>query len=123
MKSFLGSLGVAVLMASSVFAAAPQKIEGHLVDVACANHNVKKPKAGFAASHGKDCLEMPECAESGYAIVTSDNKVIKFDSKGNETARKSKGTLATLGMTYSADTATSVRTFNPAPVPYGTAYS
>jgi len=88
MKSLIGNLGIAVLMASSVFAASPQKIEGHLVDVACANHNAKKPKPGFTASHSKDCLEMPECAESGYAIVTADNKVIKFDSKGNETAKK-----------------------------------
>jgi hypothetical protein len=88
MKSFLGSLAVAVLVAGSVFAGGTQKIQGHLVDVACASENAAKPKPGFAAKHSKDCLEMAECAASGYAIVTPDNKVIKLDAKGNETAKE-----------------------------------
>ena len=88
MKSFLGSLALAVLLAGSLFAGAPQKIQGHLVDVACASENAAKPKPGFAAKHSKDCLQMEECASSGYAIVTADNKVIKLDAKGNETAKK-----------------------------------
>ena len=31
---------------------------------------------------------MPECEESGYALLTSDNKVIKFDKAGNATAKQ-----------------------------------
>lgn len=88
MKSFLGGLAVVVLMAGSLFAGGAQKIQGHLVDVACASENAAKPKPGFAAKHSKDCLQMAECEGSGYAIVTADNKVIKLDAKGNETAKK-----------------------------------
>ncbi len=87
MKPFLGGVAVAVLMAGSVLAGG-QKVEGHLVDVACAAENAQKPKPGFAAKHSKGCLEMAECAASGYAIVTADDKVIKLDAKGNETATK-----------------------------------
>src|SRR5262245_35031678 len=58
MKSFVGGLAVAVLAAGSVFAGGAQKIQGHLVDVACASENAAKPKPGFAAKHSKDCLQM-----------------------------------------------------------------
>jgi hypothetical protein len=62
-------------------------VQGTLVDVACATANAKKPKADFAVKHSKDCLQMPDCAESGYAVLTSDNKIIRFDAKGNELAK------------------------------------
>jgi hypothetical protein len=88
MKLIWGGVAVAVLVAGGLFAGSTQKVEGHLVDVACASENAAKPKPGFAAKHSKSCLEMAECAASGYAIVTSDAKVIKLDAKGNETAKK-----------------------------------
>ena len=88
MKSLLGGVAAAVLVAGSLFAGSAQKIDGHLVDVACATENAAKPKPGFASKHSKDCLQMAECEGSGYAIVTADNKVIKLDAKGNETAKK-----------------------------------
>jgi len=31
---------------------------------------------------------MPECEESGYALLTADNKLIKFDKDSNESAKK-----------------------------------
>jgi hypothetical protein len=89
MKSFLAGLSVVLMLVISAFAGGnTQKIEGYLVDVSCASENAKKPKPGFASKHDKECLQMPDCAESGYSIVTADDKVVKFDAKGNETAKK-----------------------------------
>jgi hypothetical protein len=31
---------------------------------------------------------MPICVQSGYALLTSDNQVIRFDGKGNQQAHK-----------------------------------
>ena len=94
MKITLALLLLAVLISAPSFAAdtkpASQKqtIQGHLVDVACATENAQKPKAGFAEKHDKDCLTMPDCVETGYSVLTADNKVIKFDKQGNEQAKK-----------------------------------
>ena len=65
-----------------------QTISGHLVDVACGSQNSAKPDSNFGATHDKSCLQMDDCVKSGYGVLTSENKVIKFDSKGNEQARK-----------------------------------
>ena len=65
-----------------------QTISGHLVDLACAAENSARPDPKFGATHDKSCLQMPDCAKSGYGVLTSDNKVIRFDSKGNEQAKK-----------------------------------
>jgi len=65
-----------------------QTISGHLVDLACAAENSARPDPKFGATHDKSCLQMPDCVKSGYGVLTSDNKVFKFDSKGNEQAKK-----------------------------------
>ncbi len=44
-------------MAISAFAA-ETKVQGYLVDIACADEEGQK--AGFGAKHTKDCLLMPE---------------------------------------------------------------
>ena len=79
-------LAAAFLLSSTFTFAATQTLSGHLVDVSCANEDGTKP--GFGAKHSKKCLQMPECEESGYALLTSDNKVIKFDKAGNATAKQ-----------------------------------
>jgi hypothetical protein len=88
----LGTIIVLALTAIAFAAdhkpAKSQTITGHLVDVACATENAEKPKADFAAKHSKRCLQMPECEESGYALLTADNKLIKFDKDSNESAKK-----------------------------------
>lgn len=90
MKRISGILLILAAAAALAFAGGmkSQTITGHLVDVACASENAEKPKADFAAKHSKKCLTMPECEESGYAVLTADNKVIKFDKDGNEQAKK-----------------------------------
>src|SRR3954471_2746916 len=89
MKRISGVLLVLAAAAAIAFAAdKPKTMTGTLVDVACATENAEKPKADFAAKHSKRCLTMPECEESGYALVTADNQVIKFDKDSNEQAKK-----------------------------------
>ncbi len=66
----------------------PQTINGYLVDVACALENAKTPDPNFPAKHDKGCLKMPDCQKSGYGVLTSDNKLYKFDANGNAEARK-----------------------------------
>ena len=89
----LGTLAI-VALAAIAFAhdakasAKSQTMNGYLVDVSCASDNAEKPKADFGPKHSKRCLQMPECEESGYALVTADGKVIKFDKDSNETAKK-----------------------------------
>ena len=78
---------LALFMALAVSSfAADTTIKGYLVDVACAAEEGQK--AGFGAKHTKDCLEMDDCAKSGYAVLTDDKKVIKFDQAGNAQAKK-----------------------------------
>ena len=74
-------------MALSAFAA-ETKVQGYLVDLACAAEDGQK--AGFGAKHSKDCLLMPECAKSGYGVLTDDKKVIKFDAASNKKAKDIK---------------------------------
>jgi hypothetical protein len=70
-------------MSLSAFAA-DTAVKGYLVDLACGTANASKP--GFGAKHTKSCLQMPDCAKSGYGVLTADQKVIKFDPAGNKKA-------------------------------------
>ena len=66
--------------------AAETKVQGYLVDLACSREEGQKP--GFGAKHSTMCLQMPECAKSGYGVLTDDKKVIMFDAASNEKAKK-----------------------------------
>jgi hypothetical protein len=72
-------------LAMSAFAA-DTTVKGYLVDIACATTDGQQP--GFGAKHSKSCLEMDDCAKSGYGILTDDKKVIHFDAAGNQQAKK-----------------------------------
>ncbi len=80
---------LAVVLAFSLAALAGDKskteiVSGYLVDVMCSAELAEKG----AAKHDKECLQMADCVKSGYAVLTADKKVIKFDAKGNEEAKK-----------------------------------
>jgi hypothetical protein len=66
--------------------AADTKVNGYLVDLSCANENAAKPDWG--AKHTRMCLRLPDCEASGYAVLTDDKKVIRFDKAGNDEAKK-----------------------------------
>ncbi len=72
-------------VALSAFAA-ETKVQGYLVDLACSSEEGQKP--GFGAKHSKECLQMPDCAKSGYGVLTDDKKVIKFDAASNAKAKQ-----------------------------------
>jgi hypothetical protein len=61
-----------------------QKVAGYLVDAVCAGNHATEP--GYAANHDKTCNLMDGCIKSGFSLITSDLKVLKFDAKGNEQA-------------------------------------
>jgi len=95
MKKFMDIMLLMALVAGVAFAgdsdkhdAKAQTINGYLVDVACAADNASHPEPSFPAKHTKGCLQMPACVQSGYAILTDDNKVVKLDKQSNETAKK-----------------------------------
>lgn len=93
-KHLIAIFAVALTLLSSSFAApkkTPRKsdattLQGYLVDVSCANEKHKSPD--WAAKHSKGCLNMDECVKSGYAVLTPDQKLYKFDVNGNESAKK-----------------------------------
>ncbi len=64
-----------------------QKINGYLIDIMCGSKHVSEG-ASYGAKHTKSCLQMPDCVKSGYAVLTADKKILRFDPKGNELAAK-----------------------------------
>jgi hypothetical protein len=79
------TLVLLVTVALGAFAA-ETKVQGYLVDLACAAEEGQRP--GFGAKHSKECLQMPDCVKSGYGLLTDDKKVIKFDAASNEKAKQ-----------------------------------
>ncbi len=63
------------------------KLRGYLIDLVCAAERANEgPSLGL--KHTKRCLQMPECDRSGFALLTDENEVLKFDEQGNEKARR-----------------------------------
>lgn len=80
-------IALVLLTAAALSAfAAETKVQGYLVDLACASEEGQTP--GFGAKHSKGCLQMPECVKSGYGVLTDDKKVIKFDAASNAKAKQ-----------------------------------
>src|SRR4030095_1337656 len=60
-------------------------LNGLLIDNACAGAHAKDP--GFkdmVKKHKTSCALMPPCVKSGYAVLTDDGKLYKFDEAGNK---------------------------------------
>jgi hypothetical protein len=72
-------------VALSAFAA-DTKVQGYLVDIACGSEERQRPN--FGIKHSKGCLEMPDCAGSGYGVLTEDKKIIRFDAASNAKAKQ-----------------------------------
>lgn len=88
MRTVTLAIGVAVIALSLQMASAqsaPQTFKGYLVDVMCGTHHASEG-AAYGEKHDKKCLLMEECVKSGYSLLTADNQVLKFDSKGNSMA-------------------------------------
>src|SRR5262249_46108456 len=86
-RSFMKKIGLILFVAIAVSAfAVDTAIKGYLVDLSCAAEEGQRPD--FAIKHSKACLQMDECAKSGYGVLTDDKKVIRFDKTGNDQAKK-----------------------------------
>lgn len=83
----LAIFGMSFLFVSSPACAKEPSIVGTLVDVACATEPGKNLDK-LRSEHTRNCLLMPICVESGYALLTGDNQVLRFDKKGNYLAGK-----------------------------------
>lgn len=57
-------------------------LHGYLVDITCASERSNELST-LGIVHTKQCLQMGPCFRSGYALLTRDRKVIKFDEVGN----------------------------------------
>ncbi len=89
MKRALSVALVTLMFVSLGFTAdPPQTVSGWLIDNACARQAMAKGKQAseVGPAHDKFCLK--ECADTGFAVLTPDNKVIKLDKAGNEQATK-----------------------------------
>src|SRR5258708_8141685 len=74
-------LSLLIVIAASAFAA-DSAVKGYLVDIACASEERQTP--GFGAKHSKGCLPLPDCEKSGYAVLTEDKTVIRFNQDGKD---------------------------------------
>ena len=86
MKQYVLGISLVVVGFSATMAgeSREQTISGYLVDSVCAAGHATEP--GYSANHDKKCNLMDGCIKSGYSLVTSDNKVLKFDQKGADLA-------------------------------------
>lgn len=58
-----------------------ETLEGYLVDVGCLRGYTRHETLDRARQHRRDCLLMGHCIESGYAVVSDDDRVIVLDSE------------------------------------------
>jgi len=62
-------------------------VRGYLVDLLCTRQRAKEG-VKLGEVHTKMCLQMPPCESSGYAVMTPDYQILRFDDKGNDKAKK-----------------------------------
>jgi hypothetical protein len=79
---------VALLVMTAALVAQDKKVtlDGYMIDNACAS---KTTDGNFAwvKTHEVSCAMMESCEKSGYAVYAND-KVYKFDDKGNAAAEE-----------------------------------
>jgi hypothetical protein len=69
---------------------AAENVEGYLVDKMC-SAKILKGGADAAKAHSKDCALAPNCKASGFGVLTSEGKFLKFDADGDRMAEKMIG--------------------------------
>jgi hypothetical protein len=79
LAAFLITLGATSFAADDV-------VKGYLVDVACSARRARKPEP--PTRHSRMCMQLPDCSNSGYGILTGEQRFIRFDEEGNQKARE-----------------------------------
>ena len=58
-----------------------ETVKGYVIDVGCIRKNSRDELLERATAHTRDCALMGHCVESGYGIVTDDDRVTILDSE------------------------------------------
>lgn len=56
-----------------------ETVEGYVIDVACVRKNPRDALLERARTHTKECALMGHCIESGYGIVTEEDRLTLLD--------------------------------------------
>ena len=82
----LAVLALVLMTAALVAQDKTVTLDGYMIDNACASsHATDKTFGTWVKTHGTSCATMDSCEKSGYAVY-ADDKVYKFDDKGNDSA-------------------------------------
>lgn len=57
-----------------------ETLDGYVIDVGCIRKNARDELLEKARTHSRECALMGHCVESGYGIVTEDDRLIVLDS-------------------------------------------
>lgn len=87
LKAFLVVIVLSTFVGQAAAKGKKKTLDGYLVDISCVNERSNELST-LGIVHTKQCLEMGPCSRSGYALLTRDRKVIKFDPAGNQQASK-----------------------------------
>lgn len=58
-----------------------ETLEGYVIDVGCIRKNSRDELLEKARTHTRECALMGHCIESGYGIVTKDDRLTVLDSE------------------------------------------
>ncbi|HLH39961.1 MAG TPA: hypothetical protein VKX39_12495 [Bryobacteraceae bacterium] len=64
-----------------------EQVDGILITTMCAAKAVKEG-GDAAAKHERTCNLKPNCAKTGFGVLTPDNRFFQFDEAGNAKALK-----------------------------------
>ena len=59
---------------------ASETLDGYVIDVGCIRKNARDELLEKARTHSRECALMGHCVESGYGIVTEDDRLTVLDS-------------------------------------------
>jgi hypothetical protein len=85
--TLLALLAAPVIAQEEAPASLKSPLRGYLVDLFCARERAKEGVT-LGEVHTRMCLQMPPCESSGYAVMTMDHQILKFDAKGNDKVKK-----------------------------------
>lgn len=62
------------------------QVKGYVIDVACVRKNSRGELMEKAQNHSKECALMGHCVESGYGLVSEDDRLALLDPKATRKA-------------------------------------
>lgn len=57
-----------------------ETLEGYVIDVGCVRKNARDDLFESARTHSRECALMGHCVESGYGIVSEDDRLTVLDA-------------------------------------------